>query len=266
MAIQINTTGDFYTKLHKQNNYAPDTQQCIQHTVSKLLTTSTTIDKPGMRLGKIQSGKTRTFIGVTGLAFDNGFDVAIVLTKGTKALARQTVVRLQQEFASFVDYDEMQIFDIMTLPTNLTPYELGQKLIIVVKKEKRNMERLGKALFETYPELASKKTLIIDDEADYASVGFTAAANETVDMNVIAGQISDIRTRLADCSFLQVTATPYALYLQPDDIVIRGEVFKPIRPAFTELVPVPSAYVGGEFYFERREEEDSIASHLHVCI
>jgi hypothetical protein len=41
-----------------------------------------------MLLGKIQSGKTKMFLGAIALGFDNGFDVAIILTKGTKALAK----------------------------------------------------------------------------------------------------------------------------------------------------------------------------------
>jgi hypothetical protein len=48
------------------------------------------IRQPGMLLGKVRSGKTKTFMGAIALAFDNGFDVCVVLTKGTKALAKQT--------------------------------------------------------------------------------------------------------------------------------------------------------------------------------
>jgi hypothetical protein len=31
------------------------------------------------------SRQTKTFLGIIALAFDNGFDIAIILTKGTKA-------------------------------------------------------------------------------------------------------------------------------------------------------------------------------------
>lgn len=46
-----------------------------------------------MLLGEVQSGKTRAFIGVMGLAYDNGIDVVILLTKNSNALARQTKQR-----------------------------------------------------------------------------------------------------------------------------------------------------------------------------
>lgn len=260
--------GEFFTTLSEKNNYDEHTKKCVINTVEKLVDLDTDINKPGMLLGKIQSGKTRTFIGITGLCFDNGYDVSIFLTKGTKALAQQTYERLKAEFYEFYKNDKAQIFDIMNLPNNLSKYELDQKLLIVVKKEVNNMTRLHEAIFTMYPQLAKKRVLIIDDEADFASVGFNKTKNEATNIKVIAGQIDDIRKQLKRISFLQVTATPYSLYLQPEDLVVKGssKKFMPIKPAFTELVPVPEAYIGGEYYFERSEDENSIASHIYEPI
>lgn len=154
------------------------------------------------------------------------------------------------------------------MPDNLSQWELDQKLLFVVKKQKDNLKRLHTALFDQYPELANKKVLIIDDEADFASVGFSKTKQEIIEINVIAGQIDEIRKKLKDSKFLQVTATPYSLYLQPEDMKIKGstKVFTPIRPAFTELVPVHDAYIGGEYYFEESQNEDSVAFHLYEPI
>ncbi|WP_238985131.1 DEAD/DEAH box helicase family protein [Bacillus kwashiorkori] len=267
-ATTINTEGLFYSEFKEKNNYSSDTKQCIENTLIHLMKNDTTVSRPGMLLGKIQSGKTRTFIGITALAFDNDYDITIVLTKGTRALAQQTFERLKKEFEDFKDDDVLQIFDIMTLPDNLIDYELEQKLIFVVKKEANNLRRLQKALFETYPDLANKKVLIIDDEADFASIGFSKTQKEIYEINVIAGLIDNIRKELSSADFLQVTATPYSLYLQPEDLKIDGttKTFQPIKPAFTELVPVPDAYIGGEYYFEESEEHDSIASHIYEPI
>lgn len=268
MDTNIYTKGFFYTRLAEIRNYADDTKNCIENTVIKLLQNDTSVSRPGMLLGKIQSGKTRTFIGVLALAFDNGYDVAVILTKGTKALAQQTYKRLHAEFASFKDDDVIQIFDIMNFPDNLINYELNQKMVIVVKKETNNLQRLHTALFETYPSLASKKILIIDDEADFASIGFSKTKEQIIQIKTIAGQIDELRKGLPRCDFLQVTATPYSLYLQPEDLKINGynQTFKPIRPAFTELVPVPKAYIGGDYYFKESEEENSIAAYLYEPI
>jgi hypothetical protein len=216
-----------------------------------------------MLLGKIQSGKTKTFLGIIALAFDTGFDVAIILTKGTKALARQTLQRVHRDFALFEQQDLLQVFDIMTIPAGLTGYELNQKLVFVAKKQSDNLDRLTILFQDTYPQLSDKRILIIDDEADYASVGFRAPRSQAVTANVTTQQIDDLRTLMRASSFLQVTATPYALYLQPDEIVVNGNEFKPVRPAFTELVPVHPDYIGSDFYFEHDPGEVSVGALLY---
>src|SRR6185437_11492662 len=38
--------------------------------------------------------------------------------------------------------------------------------------------------------------------------------------------------------------------------------FKPKRPAFTELLPIHSAYVGGDYYFEKSSEPESPAYYF----
>lgn len=257
------TTGPFYTTLKSvnENSYSSELIHCIESTVQKLLDNDTSVNRPGMLLGKIQSGKTKTFLGAIGLAFDNGYDVTIILTKGTNALAQQTYQRLEQEFGIFRDQDRIQIFDIMNLPNNLTLYELNQKLIIISKKETNNLRRLHEALLTTYRSLSEKNILIIDDEADFASIGFKRSKEEGIEMRKIASQIDEIRRNLQNSDFLQVTATPYSLYLQPD-IVETNLTYEPQRPAFTELVPVHSNYIGGNYYFEERNNQNSVASCL----
>ena len=123
----------------KKLNYDEKTSKCIIESMEKIENIG---DKPLMMLGKIQSGKTRSFIGVTALAFDNGYDLAIILTKNSNALARQTVARMQQEFTAFKDDDIVDIFDIMCIPQELSRFELDKKLIIVVKKEKNNLPKM----------------------------------------------------------------------------------------------------------------------------
>jgi len=260
----LNTDGPFYSALRSKKNYSADIAACIESTVAHLLDNTTTARKPGMLLGKVQSGKTETFLGVVALAFDNGYDVAIVLTKGTKALTEQTYERIRRTYDEFRQQEQLQVYDIMAMPT-LIGYELDQKLVVVAKKQKDNLRRLATALFERHPELARKRILIVDDEADYASIGFKLTKDERVEINKIAGQIDGIRTKLDRCDFLQVTATPYSLYLQPPD---SGESdaayeFEPTHPAFTVLVPEMPGYVGGDYYFGASEDEGRAAGLFH---
>ena len=261
---EVNTAGEFYNYLCKRNQYNNETKKCIEETVRKLREQHTSANKPGMLLGKIQSGKTRTFLGIMGLSYDNSVDIVILLTKGTNALAKQTLARLNYEFENMIERDKMRVFDIMALPSNLRKYELSQKIAIVVKKETKNMDRLYKALFETYPDLANKHILFVDDEADFASVAYQKNnESEIMEMRVISSKIDNLRKLLSNSSFLQVTATPYSLYLQPDDLQInKYKIFQPIRPAFTQLVPIHDKYIGGEIYFEKSEVEGHIASYL----
>jgi len=256
-------TGNMYETISQKRDDSVELQNCIVDTVNKLIENDTSVNRPGMLLGRIQSGKTRAFIGIIAQAFDHDYDLAIILTKGTKALARQTYMRLLEDFKDFVEDDLVQIFDIMHTPENLPRYVLEQKIIMVVKKETNNLKRIIKALTETYPDLKDKKLLIVDDEADFASIGFNKKTKEdTLELKKIASQIDSLRTEVAVSDFLQVTATPYSLYLQPDEIEISGDVFKPIRPAFTVLLPMFKGYVGGDFYFSS-DDKSSIAPLIY---
>lgn len=218
-------------------------------------------------LGKVQSGKTRTFISILALAFDNGFDIAIALSKNSRALIEQTAKRLNSEFKMFIDDGELEIYDIMHAPAAFGAFELGSKLIFVSKKQDDNLRRLIE-LFHNNPAMAVKRAIIIDDEADNASIGYTKKAG-LIEARKIATQVSELRSAIQATSFLQVTATPYSLYLQPTEVEVANVLdFKPTRPAFTKLVPVPPEYVGGETYFGEaaRSEQDTIECLIHHTV
>jgi Z1 domain len=242
----------FYSRLRDERHDDEALQHCIEVVVGQL-ETAVDPNKPGMLLGKIQSGKTRAFLGIIARAFDRDFDIAIVLTKGTKTLASQTVKRIGRDFKQSIDDDLIVLFDIMSAPETLTKPELRRKIIIVAKKEVNNLARIL-ALFEKkYPQLKEKKVLLVDDEADLASVRFAKKKGEDdYDQGRIANQMDRLRDTVPGIAFLQVTATPYALYLQPESYeqaTQAREVFYPKRPAFTELLPIHDAYVGGDDYF-----------------
>lgn len=254
---------DFYLRLTKAREAAgsltsPAEEACVRETVAALVSQPTDARKPGMLLGKIQSGKTRAFLGIIAAAFDEGFDVAVVLTKGTRTLAKQTVNRISKEFSVFREAEQLAVYDIMTVP-ELTDWEIEeQKLVIVAKKEANNMRRLVKFFAETHQALASKRVLIVDDEADFASIRFTRKKEiEDIEQGRIADRIDELRRGLKNPAVLQVTATPYSLYLQPEEYEARegaNFTFEPKRPAFTKLVPIHSGYVGGDHYFGEHEE------------
>lgn len=265
----MKTAGSFYTTYKQANpHFSADTFDCAEETVHALLSTITSSDHPGMLLGKVQSGKTRTFISVLALAFDNDFDIAIVLSKSSKALIKQTANRLGVEFEMFIKDGELEIYDIMSAPKKFSRHEVeSNRLIFVAKKQDDNLRRLIE-LFEKHPDMSARRTIIVDDEADSASIGYSQKG-DVKEANKIALQVSRLRSKIKQASFLQVTATPYSLYLQPTEIEVDNVLeFKPMRPAFTKLVPVPPEYVGGDTYFGEAaaSTQDTVESLIHYTV
>ncbi len=254
----------FYEELAQNRADDEQLRATVAETIQKLRDNATSVDRPGILLGKIQSGKTRAFLGVIAAAFDDGCDCVLVLTKGTKSLAYQTLRRAEADFATFRDDDQVQVFDILNMPPNLRRFELDQKIIMVVKKEDDNLRRVLGLLDSEYPDLKQRQWLIIDDEADFASLTFRKR-DGIVEPGIINNLIETLRGKLERSQFLQVTATPYSLYLQPEEgMKINGiPILKPRRPGFTVVLPSYPAYVGGDYYFERSLDETSPAAYFY---
>jgi len=205
--------------------------------------------QPCLLLGKVQCGKTDTFLSIMGLCFDRGIDIAVVMTKGTNTLTRQTIQRLNKDFRFFRDkgtYGQrvvITVWDILDLYKRggLSDYQLNDpanKFIIVAKKESTNLKDLVE-LFEQNELLKGKKVLVCDDEADFASRAYYQRKGE-LSLLRIAELIERFIQLPHFCRYLQITATPYSLYLQPDGTVQlrEGEEASPWLPRYTGLVPI----------------------------
>jgi hypothetical protein len=105
-------------------------------------------------------------------------------------------------------------------------------------------------------------TIRSDDEADNASSGYLNDREPGLQLRTIAEQMDGFRHDLHLSSFLQVTATPYSLYLQPEGEPIPGASLMPVRPRFTKLVPVHSDYVRGDSYFENARNHSHPAYYV----
>ena len=263
--MKLNKNGNFYPAFSAQQNYNKEMCDCVETVVDRLLSTETTDDRPGLLLGKIQSGKTRAFMGSIALAFDNGVDIAVIFTKGTLLLAEQTLTRINNDFAKFINEGDLVAQDIRSLKDKLTLFEMNTKRVVVCMKEDDNVKKLITFLTETNPKLAKKSILIVDDEADAASIGYSML-DDNIKMNKVPRLIDDLRSELETVHFLQVTATPYSLYLQPNEIKINGLKLKPMKPAFSVRVPVHERYIGSDFYFSFEPDKACIASQLFVPV
>lgn len=288
-AVVKNTDTPIWDTLRTHYPYGNMPQEkidCVENTVKQLLEEGEHADEPGLLLGKIQCGKTDTFEDIIGLSFDKGVDIAIVITKGTKALVNQTIMRMKKDYKWFKASDSLEqratinIYDIMDIGRaglKQAKVESG-KTVIVCKKQAQNLARLIELFENKSPFLKKKKVIIVDDEADFASRNYQnvkleakkdangnpIAQTTEVTMAKISQQIDDFRKVPEYCRYLQVTATPYCLYLQPQgELNLNGNIVKPFKPRFTSLVPTHSAYVGGQQYFVDSANPESMFSHLY---
>lgn len=263
--------GKYYRSKCSENNYSEKMKKCIEDAcqycvdnVSECINGNYKGENPLMMLGKIQSGKTRAFTGVMALAFDNGFDYVFILTKNSKALVEQTYKRMRKEFTYFISEDEVDVCDIMKIQDDLTSYELEKHLIFIAKKQKDNLNRIC-SFVRDYMIQGDKKCLIIDDEADVSGIGYEKikGSKDEFDLRTVASEVNRIRGSLDGYVFVQVTATPYALYLQPE---FDGKEIKPIKPMKTVLVPSGDTYVGGEDYFINFTEKNSPGRFIYEVV
>lgn len=258
--------GKFYSfKKNEGHGYDDNLKKCIETAFQYCLdntnkSSNEKINKPLMMLGKIQSGKTRAYTGLIALAFDNDFDIVFILTKNSKALINQTVSRMKKEFHGFIRNYQLVVSDIMKSNTRFSGYQLRQKNIIVAKKEKNNINKLIEFITE-YSIGQNKKCLIIDDEADTTGIGYNKIKGEDeYTLRTVSSKVNEMRGTLDGCVFIEVTATPYALYLQPE--FDENEEIHPIKPINTVLVPWGKDYIGGEYYFLESKKTSHPASFL----
>lgn len=273
-------------KAHSKFPVTKEKEECVEGTVNDLLADVPNANDPGLLLGKIQCGKTDTFENIIGLAFDRGIDITVVLTKGTNALVDQTIKRMRHDYRFFKPSDDLGapatilIEDIMDNRKGFNRAQIeSSKLIIVAKKEAKNLDYLIKIFSIINPWLKDKKVLIVDDEADFASRNYKSIRDTEIlksgkqkitkafNLAKISQLIDEFRLIPHYCRYLQVTATPYCLFLQPDgNIEIQNGKALSFKPRFTRLVPVHNRYIGGKQYFVESADPDSMYSHLFHAV
>jgi hypothetical protein len=296
-----------YDELKAKRNDNEELQNCITDTVVSLFNQTKESDglyKPICLLGKIQSGKTRAFIGIIAKAFDEGIHTIIVLTKNSKILGVQTTKRIANELHSLESGKSVCVDYITEIDQEvlLGISQLEQKRIIVGIKHHKNVAKIYDYVVQRNPELATKKILIIDDEADVSGIGYrrvsesvpfdsltteeqekiikelegadvpTSVLSERKEMLLVAEGINRLRTEIPDHRYLQVTATPSSIFLQPDKIIIRSfnddysveNIEKaPLLSDKTVLLPIHNQYKGGEFFLGESEDEKSLAYYVY---
>ena len=253
-------------------------------------------DRRGMVVGHVQSGKTSNYVGLINKATDAGYKVIIVIAGTISSLRRQTQERIDEGYigksssAYINNYGENKIIgvgkykvdtDIYSLTSSF--YRTGDEgdfnqgianrlnipigknpVVFVIKKNKSILENLidwfskdsNIRVVNGQPKLFDVPALIIDDEADAASV------NATKDINDIKAINKLIRTLLNvfdQNTFVGYTATPYANLFIPQEFndelttVVKGKTYfigEDLFPKdFIINIIAPKNYIGAAKIF-----------------
>lgn len=189
----------------------------------------------GLIYGLVQSGKTGVLTVTGAMAADTGYKTILVLTSDIDPLYLQTLGRIQEAFPGMDVLGKSDIRDDDSLVKRLR----GATCAIVMTKNGRLLATLVEALKKG--NVRGLSCVIIDDEADQASLN-TKSSRADGTVSPINQRIAELRSFFHKNTYLQVTATPQALFLQDPS--------HPFRPKFTVLSEPGSGYVGGADFFE----------------
>lgn len=188
----------------------------------------------GLIYGLIQSGKTGVLTVTAALGADEGYRTIIILTSDNDPLYEQTLGRAREAFPGIDIIGKKEFKDADAF---LQRIKSGTCAIVTTKNS-----GLLNTLIENFKKgrVRGLSCLIIDDEADQASLN-TRASRADGTRSAINDRIGELRGFFEKNTYLQVTATPQALFLQSP-----GHNF---RPKFTVLSRPGADYVGGEDSF-----------------
>ena len=296
---QINFENGFWGRyrdyLVDEKNFAPDIIEKIDRLTDKILdslfdpTKNVQIDKKGLVVGQVQSGKTANYTGLICKAADSGFKLIIVLAGIHNNLRSQTQLRLDEGFLGF-DTQHARAFDqnnihigVGGLGHKLVAHSLtssqdkgdftqgaanslglnfntNEPIIAVIKKHHQILPRIIKWLSAQATDdtdigriIRDKSLLLIDDEADNASINIS---NDPDQRSRINGEIIKILNLFGKNGYVGYTATPFAnifIPLEEDNLFPRDFIIN---------IPAPSNYIGPEKIFGFKIYDDEEESYI----
>jgi hypothetical protein len=209
----------------------------------------------GIAIGYVQSGKTLSFTTVSALASQNGFNLIIVIAGSTTKLVNQTTERLSGDLdihnrseTSWKPYKNPTLKNVEEVVCDMEEGLFNDKpvLLVTVMKNTVHLKNLLSLLRSTKIKELGLKAIIIDDEADQASLNTKANSKLENDASTIYSLMGDMCSTLKNHTFLQYTATPQApLFISILDI---------LSPSFVKILTPGSAYTGGKAFFQRNKE------------
>ncbi len=237
-------------------------------------------DRRGMVIGHVQSGKTSNYIGLACKAADAGYRVIVVIAGLQDSLRTQTQRRVDEGLIGFDSARTVthrvrkvgvgRIVDDRqpaALTTSLGDFDtriadkaaiplanLREPLVLVIKKNAAILQNLVKWLAvhnrRQGASQISAPMLLIDDEADNASINVASKKDEVSRINGLIRKLLGLFERSA---YVGYTATPFAnIFIDPDseDEMVGHDLFP---RDFIFCLDAPSNYFGPTRVFGERE-------------
>jgi hypothetical protein len=242
----------------------------------------------GLVVGDVQSGKTATYTGLICKAGDAGYRLIVLMTGTLESLRRQTQERLDEGFVGLDSSGELtrirtnrlvgvglidggkaagvftsRLSDFNKSLLNTLGFRLdGFKVpvLVVIKKNKSILQNLEKWLTDFNSEAdgrISAPVLVIDDEADNASVNTRREDQDPAEIN---RRIRSLLARFTHSSYVGFTATPFAnVFIDPDteDEMLKSDLFP---RHFIYALEAPSNYFGPQGVFGEDAYENVLRS------
>lgn len=220
-------------------------------------------DVTHLTVGYVQSGKTMSFTALTALAADNGYRIVIFFAGTKNNLLTQTTKRLTKDLISESNLNNL--YKIIENPNSSLKNEIRNKLritsrptiLITVLKHPKHVGELS-VIFKDkamQQELGKQGVLIIDDEADQASLnGFSYANSKKASTSDEWDEESDnkesstynsilnLRAAIPNHSYVQYTATPQGPLLI--------SILDLLSPKSHTVLTPGKKYTGGKTFFE----------------
>jgi hypothetical protein len=196
-------------------------------------------DRRGLVIGDVQSGKTANYLGLVARAADAGYKFIIVIAGIHNNLRKQTQERVDEGFVGRNNKGKLgvglinkgRLFPVsLTTPTsdfNINQArkliagldDFGKPVIVVIKKHVKTLSALYEWLKNYNTPQGSEQIpnipmLMIDDEADHASINTSKEHNDPTRTNQ---ELRRILKLFRQKSYIGYTATPFAnIFINPD--------------------------------------------------
>jgi hypothetical protein len=204
--------------------------------------------KRGLVFGDVQSGKTANYLGLVNMAYDYGYKIVVLLAGTTNSLRTQTQKRTDKgvigaKSDSIGNCIEHIGVGFNTCEHYVVPFtnqtndfarfiqrnlntaigDLNKPVVLVVKKVKSILESVAARLQSELEEkgLDSKSVLIIDDEADNASINTARPGNDPTTINRAIRNIFNRFLKVKDkwFDFIDISFLPEEMKIAYKDII-----------------------------------------------